>query len=166
MSGISERELTDYLVEHQAQLYRLAYSYLKHPEDALDAVQTTVCRAIEKQSTLRCAQAVPTWTRRILINVCRDILRRRSRVITVDEGRLTTESCEDTYPSDSTLLEQINALPAEAAVIIKLRFFEELSLKEISEITSVNLNTVKTRLYAGLKKLRRSIESTEGDARK
>ena len=44
------------------------------------------------------------------------------------------------------------------STIIKLRFYEELSLKEISDITGCNLNTVKTRLYTGLKKLRVSME--------
>ncbi len=42
--------------------------------------------------------------------------------------------------------------------IIKLRFFEEMSLKEIAEITGANLNTVKARLYRGLKLLKQNIQ--------
>ena len=42
--------------------------------------------------------------------------------------------------------------------MVKLRFYEDMSLKEISEVTGWNLNTVKSRLYAGLKKLRISLE--------
>jgi len=45
--------------------------------------------------------------------------------------------------------------------IIKLRFYEDLSLKEISTVTGWNLNTVKTRLYTGLKKLRISMEGDQ-----
>ena len=45
--------------------------------------------------------------------------------------------------------------------MIKLRFYEEMTLKEISQITGQNLNTVKSRLYAGLKKLRVTMEGVE-----
>ncbi len=44
-----------------AKFYRLAYSYLHHQEDALDAVQTAVCRALERQDSLRDPHAVRTW---------------------------------------------------------------------------------------------------------
>jgi RNA polymerase sigma-70 factor (ECF subfamily) len=55
----------------------------------------------------------------------------------------------------------VDALPPEVSAVIKLRFYEELSLKEISEATGQNLNTVKTRLYSGLKKLRIAMEGAE-----
>ena len=53
-----EKQLTDYLVADQARFYRLAYSYLKDREEALDAVQTAVCRAWEQQDHLRDPDAV------------------------------------------------------------------------------------------------------------
>ena len=52
----------------------------------------------------------------------------------------------------------MDALPPEVGVVIRLRFYEEMTLKEISQITGQNLNTVKSRLYAGLKKLRIAME--------
>lgn len=55
----------------------------------------------------------------------------------------------------------MEALPPEIATIVRLRFYEELSLKEISEVTGWNLSTVKTRLYTGLRKLRISMEGAE-----
>lgn len=42
--------------------------------------------------------------------------------------------------------------------MIKLRFYEEMSLKEISEIVDMNLNTVKAKLYRGLKALKQEME--------
>ena len=52
MSRIHEEQLTSFFVENQARFYRLAYSYLKNREEALDAVQSAVCRALEKQDSL------------------------------------------------------------------------------------------------------------------
>lgn len=45
--------------------------------------------------------------------------------------------------------------------VIKLRFYEDLQLKEIAEITDTNLSTVKARLYRGLKILKLSIKEEE-----
>ena len=68
---------------------------------------------------------------------------------------------EDPEPPDETLARRVDALPAGVSTVIKLRFYEELTLKEIGEVTGQNLNTVKSRLYAGLKKLRVAMEGAE-----
>ena len=58
MPHITQSELTAYLVENQERFYRLAYSYLHDREEALDAVQTAVCKALEKQDGLKNADAI------------------------------------------------------------------------------------------------------------
>ena len=161
MARISENQLTAFLVENQARFYRLAYSYLKDREEALDAVQTAVCRALEKQDSLHEPEALRTWFYRILVNACTDLLRQRKRVTFVPPEALDCGSYEDPLPADDTLARRVDALPPEIQTIVKLRFYEEMSLKEISAVTGWNLSTVKTRLYTGLKKLRVSMEGVE-----
>ena len=156
-----EKQLTDYLVTDQARFYRLAYSYLKNREEALDAVQTAVCRALEKQGELKEPEALRAWFYHILVHVCMDVLRSRKRVTLIPPEALDAGSYEDPLPSDGTLAQRVDALPPEVGTIIKLRFYEDLSLKEISTVTGWNLNTVKTRLYTGLKKLRISMEGDQ-----
>ena len=158
VSVIREEQLTAFLVEEQARFYRLAYSYLKNREEALDAVQAAVCRALEKQDSLREPSAMRAWFYHILVNECTDQLRRRKRVAFVSPDTLDAGSYEDPLPPDGTLAQRVDALPVEVGTIIKLRFYEELSLREISAVTGLNLSTVKTRLYTGLKKLRVSLE--------
>ena len=163
MSHIRESTLTAYLVEDQARFYRLAYSYLHNREEALDAVQTAVCKALEKQDGLKDAGAMRTWFYRILVNVCTDTLRQRKRVTLVPPEALDAGSYEDPLPEDGSLARRVDALPPEIAAIVKLRFYEELSLQEISAVVDCSLSTVKTRLYTGLKKLRIALE-TEGES--
>ena len=55
----------------------------------------------------------------------------------------------------------VDKLELDVQGIIKLRFFEEMSLKEIAGITGFNLNTVKTKLYRGLKLLKENIEEAD-----
>lgn len=163
MPHIQEKQLTAYLVENQARFYRLAYSYLNSREEALDAVQTAVCKALEKQDSLQDAGAMRTWFYRILVNVCTDTLRQRKRVTLVPPEALDTGSYEDPLPEDGSLARRVDALPPEVAAIVKLRFYEELSLPEISAVMNCPLSTVKTRLYTGLKKLRIAMEM-EGES--
>lgn len=159
MPDISDNALETFLVDNQDRFYRLAYSYLRHPEDAMDAVQTAVCRAIERQDRLRDPAFFRSWFYRILVNVCLDALRRRKKVVPLSE--VPDEGREDPPPRDEHLFRQIDGLPQEMSTVIKLRFFEDLSLKEISVVTGCNINTVKSRLYSGLKKLKLSLEGAD-----
>ena len=153
-----ETQLTAFLVEEQARFYRLAYSYLKNKEDALDAMQTAICRALEQQDSLRDTAAVRSWFFRILVNACMDALRQRSRTAPLPEEE---EAVLDPEPLDDALAQQVEALPPEQGTVIRLRFYEDLTLKEISAVTGWNLNTVKTRLYTALKRLRMSVEGAD-----
>nr|WP_325219553.1 sigma-70 family RNA polymerase sigma factor [uncultured Oscillibacter sp.] len=155
-----EETLTSFLIETQARSYRLAYSVLHNRDESLDAVQTAVCRALEHQDSLRDPGAVKTWFTRILMNACNDLLRQRSRVVPFPENGEEPFG-EDPEPSDETLARRVDALPREMGTVIKLRFYEELTLKEIGEVTGQNVNTVKSRLYAGLKRLRVAMEGAE-----
>ena len=121
VSHIRESQLTDYLVENQARFYRLAYSYLHNREDALDAVQAAVCKALEKQDSLKDADAMRTWFYRILVNVCTDLLRGRKREAPIAPEDLDPGSYEDPLPDDS-LAHRVEALPPEFRAVIRLRF--------------------------------------------
>jgi len=156
--SIKRDQLEAYLIEGQTRFYRLAYSYLQDREDSLDAVQTAVCRALERRDSLREAAALQAWFTRILINVCMDLLRRRKQVILVSDEDLDNGSYEDPLPEDDALSHRVDVLPPEVQTVVKLRFYEDLTLREISDATGWSLSTVKSRLYAGLKKLRVSLE--------
>ena len=56
---------------------------------------------------------------------------------------------------------QISRMEPDTQNIIKLRFFEELELREISQVLDMNLNTVKTKLYRGLKALKIAIREED-----
>lgn len=162
MTQLSEKQLTDFLFENQVRFYRLAYSHLHNREDALDAIQTAVCKALEKQDSLRNAAAIHTWFYRILVHVCIDMLRKKKREATVSTEEVDFfGSYEDPQPSDDSLASQVERLPMAMQTVIKLRFYEELSLQEISDVLNCPLSTVKTRLYAGLKKLRVALEGVD-----
>ena len=68
---------------------------------------------------------------------------------------------EKGYEQGDDIERELDKLEPDVQGIIKLRFFEEMSLKEIACITGLNLSTVKTKLYRGLKLLKENIEEAD-----
>lgn len=140
----------------------MAYSYLRNQEDALDAVQNAVCKALENYDSLRNEQAIKTWFYRILVNESLLFMKEKKKLPLAEENESIDPPYEEKgFEPYDDLYSHINRLDEDAQKIIKLRFFEELSLKEISEITDMNLNTVKAKLYRGLKLLKVTIQEVD-----
>ncbi len=148
-------KLVDYILTNQNKFYRLAYSYVKNQDDALDVVQNAVCKALEKCDTLRNENAMKTWFYRIVVNESITLLNNKKRIVLSEEEVFKQAGYEEpAYEPKEDLQEQIKQLELATQTIIKLRFFEELSLEEIAEIMEMNLSTVKSKLYRGLEKLK------------
>ena len=151
-------KVVKHIIDNQEKCYRLAFSYVHNQEDALDVVQNAIYKALEHYCELRNESAINTWFYRILVNESRLLLRqRKEEVFQGDEEAAEIPYYERQYDKDDDLYEQINHLDEELQNIIKLRFYEELSLKEIADFMSMNLNTVKAKLYRGLKLLKQNI---------
>lgn len=155
-------KLIRYILENQERFYRVAYSYTRHQEDALDVVQSAVCKSLEMYESIKNEDAVRTWFYKILINECLAVLKKRKRLLLSDENPVREEAYyEKGYEQDDDLEKELDRLETDVQVIIKLRYFEELSLREISFITGLKLNTVKTKLYRGLKQLKENIQEAD-----
>ena len=162
MKKILYERLIQYILENQDRFYRVAYSYTKHQEDALDVVQSAVCKALEAYESIKNEDSLKTWFYRILINECLTVLKKRKRLLLTDDALEREEVYyEKGYEQNDDLEKELNRLELDVQGIIKLRFFEELSLKEISCITGLNLNTVKTKLYRGLEQLKENIQEAD-----
>lgn len=153
--------ITAYIVENQNKFYRLAYSYVQNREDALDAVQNAVCKALEHYGKIRNEDAIKTWFYRILVNESLLLLKAKSRISLEDENTEEVSYEEKGFEVQDDLYDCINRLDEDTQTIIKLRFFEEMPLKEISQVMEMNLNTVKARLYRGLQQLKVNIQEVE-----
>ena len=157
-----EEALAAYIRENQARFYRLAFSFMRNSDDAMDVVQDAVVKAFEKERTLRDQETMKTWFYRILVNESISLIKKyRLESPAGEDAHVESPYYEKGYETGEDLYDQINKLPEDAQKIIKLRFYEELSLKEIAQITDMNLNTVKAKLYRGLKLLKEELQEAE-----
>ncbi len=155
-------QLTEYLQRNQDRLYRLAYSYVFDEQDALDIVQSAIVKALRARP-LRQPRYLRTWMYRILVNTALDWLRSRKRLVSASDEYLEGLSAAADNPGDPDLRTALAQLPAAYRTILVLRFFEELQLSEIAQITGLNVNTVKTRLYRALQLMRVEMEVEENE---
>lgn len=155
MNKVREAIIHQLLVENYNKYYRLAYSYVHNEADAMDIVQEGAYKAILKSDTLKNIDYAQTWIYRIIINEALEFKRKNQRdTVDIKEDLIINS---DSY-TNIDLERAIDELPALDKTIIKLRFYEELKIEQIADITNENINTIKSRLYRTLKKLRLSID--------
>lgn len=149
----NEKIVETVLLENYDRYYRLAYSYVKNEADAADIVQNGAYKAIRGSKSLRNAEFAGTWIYRIMLNEVFRFCKKKGPMVVSLEEIPVEQGKEDIY-EDIDLKAALDSLNAEDKAVIQLRFFEDKSLNEIAEILGENLNTVKSRLYRGLRKLK------------
>lgn len=155
---IEIQELIEFFKTNEEKIYKFAYGYVKNQDNALDLVHESIVKAIQKRNTIREKRYLKTWFYRILINECLGFLRKRNKVLFFEEIKDIEDLGKIDKISDNNenidLYDAIDKLPTKLKTIIMLRFFEDMSLDEISQTIKTNLSTVKSRLYKALEVLK------------
>ena len=145
-------EIGNLLMENMKSMYRVAFSILKTEEEISDAISNTTIIVFEKIHTLKNVEFFKTWLIRILINECNKIHRQNKKIIYLDNYNQTDLVYNDKY-DDFGVRQAIKKLDEDLKTIVILYYFEEFSIKEISEIEKLPEGTVKSRLSRARKKL-------------
>lgn len=139
------------------RLYRLAGLLLGDSADAEDATQEALLRAWRSAATLRDPDEASPWLDRILVNVCRDRLRRRRtvRFIPLAEhgGGPGTDPFQTVLDRDEVLRAMANLDPDQRIVVV-LHYWAGLTLEGVAARVGWPVGTVKSRLHHGLERMR------------
>ncbi len=156
MRGSIPDGLKECIEKNKESMYRLAYSYTKSREAALDIVQETVVRALEKVHTLRDPGSMKNWLFRILVNESVSWYRKNRRTVPLpgqDEPAAQDGTAEIAEALD--VYRAVQRLGPELKTVVILRYYEDMRLEDIAKITHAPLNTVKSRLRRGLDQIRK-----------
>jgi len=145
--------LTQFITENQDKFYRLAYSYVKNRETALDMVQEALISAYESVHVVKNNNYIKTWFYRILVNKCIASYKKRMRFVASDEIIEQTPYYDKYQAEIIDLYNAIDRLESKLKTVIVLRYFEDMKMSEIAEIVKSNESTVKSRISVALKKL-------------
>jgi RNA polymerase sigma-70 factor (ECF subfamily) len=143
--------------------YRLAGILLGDRHEAEDATQDALVRAWQSAGTLRDPAGFQAWFDRILVNICRDRLRRRRRIpfIPIDPEDPTADR-RDPFRSvldrDHVVRAMAHVSPDERLILV-LHYWADLTLEGVAERIGWPVGTVKSRLHHGLGEIRRVLDA-------
>ncbi|RMG54518.1 MAG: RNA polymerase sigma factor [Bacteroidetes bacterium] len=163
------------------EVYRYAYRYFEGSlgrqeaeEVAADVAQRTFLSVYEHLADLGTVSRFRPWLYRIATNCCHEEARRRKRRRVFPWGRQAPEGASSSEPGPETLLqrherqevlrEALSRLPDVQRTVILLKEYQGLTFREIAETLKISENTAKSRLYYGLKALRKDLERTHPQA--
>jgi len=157
----------------EGPLLRYAFSLTRNMDQARDVVQETFLR-LWKVKRSKVEPRVLAW----LFTVCRnrivDVYRKEKRMETQSQEEL--DKAEDSMPETSKDSEQnersrkvwqvLRLLPQNQQEIVRLKFQNDLSYREIAEITGLSVSNVGVLLHYALLKLREHFKEVKGNEKK
>lgn len=153
-----EQKVEQVLLENYNRYYRLAYSYVHKEADAEDIVQNAAYKAILNSDKLKQEAYTSTWVYRIVLNEIYRVLAQKPTV-SIDDAYVE-QGKEDSY-ENLDLWRALELLDKEDKAVIELRYFEDMKFSDIAEVLQENVNTIKSRLYRALKKLKLELAETD-----
>jgi RNA polymerase sigma-70 factor, ECF subfamily len=143
--------------------YRLAGLILADQHEAEDATQDALLRAWRSAGSLRDPAGFQAWFDRILVNVCRDRLRRRGRVrlITIDDAPSASAERDPfrTIFDRDEVLRAMASLDDDHRIVIVLHYWADLTLEGVAARVGWPVGTVKSRLHRALMAMRSRLDA-------
>ena len=141
------------------EMYRVAFLYLGHKEQAEDAVQDSFIKIYRAADGTRICK---TFVMRVLSNTCKDYLKSGwSRNVNLLETLPEEASGGDAYDESGALREAVFRLPVKYREVIVLRYYQDLSVGEIARVLGVPQPTVSIRLRRACAQLEKKLEGID-----
>jgi RNA polymerase sigma-70 factor (ECF subfamily) len=145
---------------------RVAMAVTRNKMSAADAVQEAFIRAYRNMHTFNLDKAFEPWFYRILINECNRLLGKNSSIVLIDdfiENNIESSSQDEyNFEEYESLYKAIESLEDNNRIPIILKYLRGFKESEIAEILGININTIKSRLFKGRRKLKNVIERLDG----
>ncbi|WP_343769581.1 sigma-70 family RNA polymerase sigma factor [Clostridium malenominatum] len=158
-----DKESFNMLIQGRKEhIYKIAYSYVNNVDDALDIVQDVIYKALTSIESLKNPQYFNTWLTRITINCAINHLRKSKKIVYVDESNIKDIGIDSTNREEiMDLRRELQKLDVKYKTVIILKYFEDMTLNEISQVLDLPINTVKTHLYRALEKLKINLKEAD-----
>ena len=155
------------LAKYSDMVYRLAYARTMNQYDAEDITQDVFIKYMKHQHEFRDDEHRKAWLIRVTVNASKSLMTtawNRKKVSMEDvEGVLEGKSELDELDMDQLLLKEVAKLKEKYRIVVHLFYFEELSVKEIAQITGMKESTVKSNLFRAREILKQNLKEEDFD---
>lgn len=139
----------------EKSLFLVAIGYLHNTEDAKDCMQEAVLSALKSQDSLKNKKVFKTWLTRIVINKCKDHLKKQKYTETLTD---TLQVFYDLPLEEIAMVDSICKLDPQCSIYLTLRFYHEMTYKEIAQTLNQPVSTVKYQTKKALSALKKELE--------
>lgn len=135
------------LLQYKSYLYKVAYTYVKDKQVALDILQETSFKAWLNIHTLKDEEKFKPWITKILVNTALNYIKKESKVIYMeDENSIIYSEKSISIEEKLDLYDAIDLLKPKYKTVIILKYFDDMKIEDISYVLSIPENTVKSHL--------------------
>ncbi len=163
--GQRDRAFSLFMEQYGRKLYWHIRRIVVDHEDAEDVMQETAINIFNSIEGFNEKSTLSTWVYRIATNEALRLLRRRTHLFqSVDSlGESLTEKLEsetecDLESAEVMFQKAVLQLPTQQRIAFNMRYYDELSYEEISQITGKNVNTLKTNYHIASNKIREMLK--------
>lgn len=144
------------IIDHNKEyLYRIAFLHMRNENDALDVVHDTVYKAFISINKLRKPEYFRTWISKILINTALDAIKLKQRQVSLEDIELCEEYVMEYDKSMAMdIAKELEELSEQYKSVIKMRYIDDMKIKDIAQKSNMAEGTVKTNIRRGLKILK------------
>ena len=142
------------VMERRQTMFAIAYAILRNPHDAMDAVQDAILQGWLKRGALRDETRFAAWMTRILVNTCKNALRRRRPTAELFDISDAPGHSEDALDIRAAMAR----LDVKLRICATLFYYEDMSLRDIAATLGLSQGTVKSRLHRARARLRSDLE--------
>jgi RNA polymerase sigma-70 factor (ECF subfamily) len=171
-TGDRERASAAFVRKHQRFVYGIARRYLRDHDDAQDATQEVMIRALAALDGFQQQSALQTWLYRITVNVCTSSLRRaRLRSLLRLDFDIERQQTRDRSSQPDHQVQQhdltaflngvLATLPQRQREAFCMRYFDELSYAEMREITGTSEGALKANYHWAVKKIAAAMNNSD-----
>lgn len=131
--------------KYKIYLYKIAYTYVKNEDDALEILQECTYRAMINIKKLKKSQYFKTWITRIVINCSLNFIKKGNTVYPLND-EIKIEPMNVSIDEKLDLYNAIDLLRDKYKTVIILKYFNDMTIENISKVMETPENTVKTYL--------------------
>lgn len=150
---------------YEHKIYGFVNSIVKDKQESEDLTQEVFYKVYKNLKNVDLEKSFSSWMLTIARNVSYDHLRKHSKLVVVDhiDGVVETSPESDYLECEfnNCIDRYVQELPEHLSALIMMKYFEELSYKEMGERQNIDIKTVKWQLYDARKKLMKIMDTEE-----
>lgn len=149
---MTEKEYISAVKRNSQRIFLIAYSYMQNQQDAEDVMQNTFVKLWNNKTAFESDQHTDKWLTKVCVNECKDSFKRIFRKhVPLDEAAVIA-SYDKHFNID--LFNAVSSLSKKERLTVHFFYYEDMTIKEISNLLSIKESTVKSLLRRSREKLK------------